>query len=1077
MAQDRPSSAEESSRSDVVLYHPNEDGPAVTLIRDPERVAVIFSGEREPLSLSAQSLLREHGAPIAQVPTHGIRVYQVEGTRQADTVSVLNRERAVALAAPVLHRHDRAGDDVYVTRGVLVQFRPEVGQDTIEALTAQLNARIIEPLGYAPNGYRLEAAGGAEGLGAFVVAAGLRDSGLVIFAHPDLVSQRHRRSLTVTGAGPSSDVASERAEGDADLVGLQWHLTTARVPEAWNITRGSAAVTIAILDDGVDVIHPEFAGPRLGPQHDFANGSADASPKTGADNHGTACAGVAVAGGVRASGVAPGCTLMAVRFPALLGDAQEAEMFRWAADQGADVISCSWGPADGTGQHDPLPGATAAAIDYCLTSGRDGKGIPIVWAAGNGNESVDLDGYAANPAVMAIAAATQGLERAWYSDFGAAICVAAPSSGDAAAGDPAIVTTDRRDLAGYNDGSEGIAASYTNSFGGTSSAAPLVAGVIGLMLSANGQLTAGQVRATLQASAHKIGGVAAHSPEFGYGLVDAFAAVRMAQSTTTPITNAPGEPSIVGPMLDRSGPPPRFLVQPGSGPARYYAVEVATRSELLDGGDHSEDPGFYASWQDSPFQSTSPYALPQDVWDRMSSSAELYYRAWFSTSSSSWVDTVVTTAGENHQQAPRIALTGSAVPRATSATTRTARLATPNVPAASYAGLDCLAYPGDQVMRDLHANTNMVWTGFYLAPTPAQPDTSWMKKARLLRDMGWGLAPIFKGQPPGGPGSHVVTAAQGLVDAQTAVALAELAEIGEGSVIFLDIEAGGILTDPYLSYCSAWFEGIRASAYRPGVCCSYSQTPDQLRGLHPDLVFWVLNINRYGTVPAPPRNGQFLAPPIAESRCEFATAWRYAQNVSTISVPLGNGSVAALDTVNLDCATERDPSKPQTAVADPEVDLHRPIEPSILGPEVVQRGGPPPVFTVRLPSAAVGWRLETATTIDVFTTRRLRTMRTWWASPVNDPSLTVLALSATAWQRLQTADRLYYRLVASTARYDEPFTAGESSTPDAAVDQAPWLNIENRPPRRERTRGSRTQVLDPDEWNWRARSGVVRPSQ
>ena len=66
------------------------------------------------------------------------------------------------------------------------------------------------------------------------------------------------------------------------------------------------------------------------------------------ENHGTACAGVACANGIDgASGVAPQAKLMPIRLVSGLGSIQEAKAFKWAADNGADVISCSWGPPDG----------------------------------------------------------------------------------------------------------------------------------------------------------------------------------------------------------------------------------------------------------------------------------------------------------------------------------------------------------------------------------------------------------------------------------------------------------------------------------------------------------------------------------------------------------------------------------------------------------------------------------------------------------------------------------------------------------------------------------------------------------
>lgn len=165
--------------------------------------------------------------------------------------------------------------------------------------------------------------------------------------------------------------------------------------------------TIAIIDDGVDVDHPEFgsAGKIVAPR-DATLDTNDPRPKDASftENHGTACAGVACAGGlVKASGVAPKAKLLPIRLNSALGSQQEAEAFEWAANNGADVISCSWGPSDGQwwnpndpihNQKVPLPASTKLAIDYATTKGRSGKECIVLFAAGNGNESVDNDGYA-----------------------------------------------------------------------------------------------------------------------------------------------------------------------------------------------------------------------------------------------------------------------------------------------------------------------------------------------------------------------------------------------------------------------------------------------------------------------------------------------------------------------------------------------------------------------------------------------------------------------------------------------------------------------------------------------------------
>ncbi|AGF98398.1 Calcium-dependent protease precursor [Methanosarcina mazei Tuc01] len=106
-----------------------------------------------------------------------------------------------------------------------------------------------------------------------------------------------------------------------------------------------------------------------------------------------------------------------------------------------------------------------AAVHYCVTQGRNGLGIPIFWAAGNGNESVSNDGYASNPEVMAVAASS--------------------NNPDTGISHPA------------NDHD------YTDDFGGTSSATPLAAGIT-VLLSINPNLRVEDVKQILRDTADKI---------------------------------------------------------------------------------------------------------------------------------------------------------------------------------------------------------------------------------------------------------------------------------------------------------------------------------------------------------------------------------------------------------------------------------------------------------------------------------------------------------------------------------------------------------------------------------------------
>jgi len=361
----------------------------------------------------------------------------------------------------------------------------------------------------------------------------------VEYCHPELVRQKKHRSIFPN----------------------QWHLRPLErngqlinqhvdAELAWSTSRGEG-ITIAIVDDGVDESHEEFVGKIVSP-YDTVVDEQDGNPKRRGENHGTACAGVACAAGRnKASGVAPEAMLMPIRSGGL-GSLAEAKAFWWATDNGADIISCSWGPMDGPWwdsqdpQHFrefPLPDSTRLAIDYAIKEGRGGKGCIIVWAAGNGNESCDLDGYASYPKVITVAASNDRGVRSYYSDYGQAVWCCFPSSDVDSRYvpvprpqplTPGIWTTDRQGREGYNQGNltDGDAAgNYVNSFGGTSSSCPGVAGVVALMLGANNELTWEEVRAIIKNSCDQIDvnygdyDANGHSPFYGYGKINAARAV------------------------------------------------------------------------------------------------------------------------------------------------------------------------------------------------------------------------------------------------------------------------------------------------------------------------------------------------------------------------------------------------------------------------------------------------------------------------------------------------------------------------------------------------------------------------
>ncbi|MGA1603088.1 MAG: S8 family serine peptidase [Prochlorothrix sp.] len=345
------------------------------------------------------------------------------------------------------------------------------------------------------------------------------------------------------------------------------------------------SIVIAITDDSVDIDHPDFQGlGKIVAHRDLRGQDFLPLPEGEDDNHGTAVAGVALAeeNGRGVVGVAPGCALMPIRTTGFLDDESVEEIFHWAMDHGAAVICCSWGAG---AVRFPLSLRQRAALTYAATQGRGGKGCVIIFAAGNSNRPLNatvlerqwpqnvlsgptrwLNGFGIHPDVITVSACTSLAQKSLYSNWGAEVFLCAPSNN----APPAIylpqtgrvptaplvtrrllgrgvVTTDRQGEAGYSSGD------FTAGFGGTSSAAPVVAGVVGLMLSVNPSLTLAEVKTILRESADKIVdpdpdpqlGLRygtyehnGHSYWFGYGKVNAANAVRLAQDRAPALVQA-----------------------------------------------------------------------------------------------------------------------------------------------------------------------------------------------------------------------------------------------------------------------------------------------------------------------------------------------------------------------------------------------------------------------------------------------------------------------------------------------------------------------------------------------------------
>jgi subtilisin family serine protease len=525
-----------------------KDGTVVRLKEDPNLVVVRTRSRRS---------LRERPVPgpeaetvkdldlVVAFPEAGVEVYRrPEGTAgsTADVRTALRSSEDVRFAGRGLV-NEISGEPVVYTENLFVKFKDDIESTECERILNEHGLAIKQALTYATNAYFVSAPEGT-GQTVFENADKLLGRPEVELCHPELVQRSRVRAV----------FPEQWHLKRTSIAGLEIN-ASANVEAAQALSRGDGTI-IAVLDDGFDLGHPEFAtaGKIVAPR-DFTPSSIDDDPAPGpGQHHGTASAGVACAEGRDgACGVAPKAKLLPIRMPGGLGSLGEAEAFKWAADHGADVISCSWGPADGDWwdpndpthqQLVPIPDSTRLAIDYATTQGRGGKGCLVFFAAGNGNESIDLDGYASYARVIAVAACNDRGRRSVYSDFGKAVFCAFPSNDAAwpqqvhpAPLTTGIWTTDRRGQEGYNSGSLTMgdaAGNYTNSFGGTSSACPGAAGVAALIVDRNPALRVDEVKDILRRACVRIdpqGGQydgEGRSPFYGYGRLDARKAVELA---------------------------------------------------------------------------------------------------------------------------------------------------------------------------------------------------------------------------------------------------------------------------------------------------------------------------------------------------------------------------------------------------------------------------------------------------------------------------------------------------------------------------------------------------------------------
>jgi subtilisin family serine protease len=495
--------------------------------------------------------------------------------------------------------------------------------------------------------------------------------------NPVKLATRLRRLPGVLACEPQILIPTQR-QSEVPLLSRQWYFTTdlrndpgivrnadANVVEAWQETTGTPDIVVAVLDDGFDLDHPALKGLNTHSDgRDFVQG--DSTPqahdtvfrqvagpfgipitiKFPGDYHGTPVASIAVGADSDQSkmrGVASGCTLLPIKIalgqelpqPPHVTPAALVEVFKYVSSR-ADVANCSFGASPSTLPIEANLKREIAALTR--TGGRRGKGLVIVFAAGNDNaptylpsannnngvtfrgpSGVNLQIPAGNnvfsqfptiPGVITVAASSSKKRKSGYSNWGPHISVCAPSSNSQNLPGKGQVAASNRDGHGEPAGATSPIGgpNYTEEFGGTSGAAPIVSGTAALILSVNNELTAAQVKSIIESTASQdlivspnditanhqgeFNGqfVNGKSSFFGAGKLDAAAAVRRAKALAGTVPSTPVLTSITeisAPAMPVSQTPGGVFdtIQIGGTPRSLRSIRVSVEIDHQNWGD------------------------------------------------------------------------------------------------------------------------------------------------------------------------------------------------------------------------------------------------------------------------------------------------------------------------------------------------------------------------------------------------------------------------------------------------------------------------------------------------------------
>lgn len=455
-------------------------------------------------------------------------------------LATLRQGSNVRQASPVFYRSQKGRAQgkgrMALTGEIIVRFPAEYTESQIAAIESDYALTMLKSFHFAQNAFLYQVGDPLESVN---VANRLYESGQAEYSYPNWFQSMSLQAIPNDPLFPDQWHLQNTGQGD----GTPYE--DVNIVSVWDTYKGSGTV-IAIVDDGLEIGHEDLSqNVIVSLSWDYVENDDDPT----AEYHGTAVAGVAAGRGfsrLGITGAAPYAGLAGLR----IGDYDSGLYIEAIPDalthayNQIDIYNNSWGLLEILERPGDL---TEDALSGGAHNGRDGLGNIYVFSGGNGareHSDSNYGGFSNSRYTIAVAASDWNGIHSTYSEEGANILVNAPSNtcsqyqSDLCVLTSGITTTDRTGSVpdGYDFYDSG---NYTHSFSGTSAAAPLVSGIIALMLEANPNLTWRDVQHILMKTATKndpndidwrTNGVGYHiNHKYGFGRINAANAVNLAR--------------------------------------------------------------------------------------------------------------------------------------------------------------------------------------------------------------------------------------------------------------------------------------------------------------------------------------------------------------------------------------------------------------------------------------------------------------------------------------------------------------------------------------------------------------------